>query len=69
MGCASVTIGAGVGDKYYDCVKGKCDEKIGGAYKNDPKCASKCAPADNTRTYILLGAAVLGALYFMAGRK
>lgn len=83
MVCTTVTVtGAGIppllGDKYYDCVNGRCDEKVGGTYKNDPKCAGKCtlvsstsvpAPADNTTTYILLGAAILGALYFMTGRK
>ena len=75
MVCTSVTIGTGTppppgGDKYYDCVSGKCAEKVGGKYLNDPLCASVCKPAaDNTGTLILLGVAALAAMYLFAGKR
>lgn len=71
MVCTTVIVAAaiGPGDKYYDCVSGKCDEKIGGQYKNDPKCAGKCVPAaDDTGTYILLGAVALGLALIFRGK-
>lgn len=84
MTCTTVTVGEVVGDKYYDCVDGKCIEKVGGQYKNDPTCAGKCAAAaalapapapapvptvDNTGTYILFGAIALGAALIFGGKK
>jgi hypothetical protein len=72
MACTQVTISQQGGiDKYYDCVDGKCIEKSGGQYKNDALCAGKCAapPQDNTMTYILLAAGILGAALLFGGKK
>jgi hypothetical protein len=71
MACAQVTITQQGGvDKYYDCVDGKCIEKSGGQYKNDATCAGKCeVPKDNTMTYILLAAGILGAALLFGGKK
>ncbi len=70
MTCTSVTVSSVVPeDKYYDCVNEECIEKIGGQYKNDPKCAGKCKPKDNTEMIIALGLAAVAAMALFGSKR